>query len=156
MAKEGTYKSPVEIINRKARYEYHINATFEAGMMLTGTEVKSIRAGQAQINDAYCLFQGEELFLRNMHISEYKDGGPFNHEPRRVRKLLLKKNELKKLFRRSTEKGFTIIPLRIHISERGLIKCDVALVQGKKSFDKRETIKQKDVERDLERHKKVR
>lgn len=145
----------VEIKNRKARYEYHVIQSYEAGIVLTGTEVKSVREGKANINEAYCLFdKNNELWIKSMHISEYKLGYHYNHEPKRDRKLLLKKSELKKLFRRVMEKGNTIVPLRVYFSERGLVKIEIAAAQGKKSYDKRQTIKEKDMKRESGRFDK--
>ena len=146
----------IEIKNRKARFEYQIIQTYEAGIVLTGTEVKSVREGQANINEAYCLFdKNDELWIKRMHISEYKLGSFYNHEPKRDRKLLLKKSELKKLLRRVLEKGNTIIPLRVFFSERGLVKIEIATSQGKKSYDKRHSIKEKDMKREGDRYTKI-
>ncbi|MEP7196221.1 MAG: SsrA-binding protein SmpB [Saprospiraceae bacterium] len=142
--------STVEIVNRKATHLYFFDQTFEAGIVLSGTEVKSIREGKANLSDAYCVFDHHELYIRNMHISEYELGSS-NHDPKRPRKLLLKKTELHKLERKVTEKGNTIIPYRIYLSERGMIKIEIALATGKKSFDKRDSIKEKDQKREMER-----
>jgi len=144
----------VEIVNRKARFEYHFNDTFEAGIMLTGTEVKSIRAGNANLRDAYCLFDRHELFLKNMYIAPYKEGSYANHEPVRDRKLLMKKTELRKLLRRVEEKGMTLVPYRLYFNERGIAKLEIALAQGKKAYDKRESIKERDTKRELQRKDK--
>lgn len=143
-----------EIVNRKAKFEYHFLQEYEAGILLTGTEVKSIRQGKANLNDAYCLFQGGELYIHSMFIAEYDHGNRFNHETRRKRKLLLTKAELKKLHRRVTEKGLTIVPYRLFISERGIIKLDIALAQGKKSYSKRDTVKDRDMKREMDRQMK--
>ncbi|HFA50342.1 MAG TPA: SsrA-binding protein SmpB [Bacteroidetes bacterium] len=145
-----------EIINRKAKYEYHFHSKYEAGIMLQGTEIKSIRNGHVSLSDAYCLFKGEELFLKSMYIKEYENGTYANHETRRDRKLLLHKKELKKLLRRVKEKGFSIVPYRVYFSDRNLVKVEIALAQGKKAYDKRESIKAKDNKRDLDRLKKIR
>ena len=145
----------LEVTNRKARYQYQFIANYEAGIILTGTEIKSIRQGNVNLNDAYCTFKKGELFIQSMYIKEYKYATYFNHEPRRIRKLLLKKGELKKLEKRVKERGFTIVPYRLFISERGFAKIEVALAQGKKSFDKRNYIKEKDQKRDLARMKKM-
>ena len=139
------------IKNKKASYEYFLVEEFEAGMILTGTEVKSVRKGSASINEAYCIFQNGELYIRDMHIAEYVQGSYNNHEEKRMRKLLLKKSELKKLHKKVKEKGLSIVPVRIFFSARGLIKIVISLAKGKKSFDKRETIKRKDLKRDLDR-----
>lgn len=146
--------TPKEIVNRKAKFEYQLLQSFEAGIMLKGTEVKSLRLGEASISDAYCIFINGELFLKNLYIAEYDKGNINNHEPRRDRKLLLKKTELKKILRRSTEKGFTIVPYKIYFSERGFVKIEIYLAQGKRSYDKRQSIKEKDVKRDLDRTEK--
>ena len=143
----------MEIVNRKAKYEYEFLQTMEAGMQLTGTEVKSLRNGDANMGDAWCLFEQGELYIKNLHIGEYKHASNEQHAPLRMRKLLLHKAELRKLERRATEKGLTIVPYRIFFSESGYAKCEIALARGKKSFDKRESIKEKDVQRDLDRTK---
>ena len=155
MAKSSTKSTRVEISNRRAAFEYHFEQEYEAGIALTGTEIKSIRAGNANINDAYCIFENGELWIRNMYIAEYEYGTDNNHEPRRSRKLLLRKTELRKLDRRVREKGFTIIPYKLYLSDRGFAKLLIELATGKKSFDKRETIKARDDKRDLDRIKKI-
>ena len=119
--------------------------------MLKGTEVKSLRLGQANMSDAWCVFEDGELYLKQLHISDYEHAGMFQHESKGTRKLLLKKTELKKLERRVAEKGLTIIPYRIYFSERGHAKCEIWLAQGKKEFDKRNTIKDRDIKRDVDR-----
>ena len=146
----------VEIINRKAKFEYHFIDTYEAGIALKGTEIKSIRKGEVNLKDAYCIFQKGELYVKSMFIAEYKFGNIFNHETRRTRKLLLRRRELKKLEKKVKERGFTIVPFRLYLSDRGFAKLEIALAQGKKSFDKRQTIKEKDQKRDLARMKKIR
>lgn len=151
----GEPKKQVEIINRRAKFEYHFIDTYEAGIVLQGTEIKSIRRGQANLSDAYCFFKDGELFIKSMFISEYENGTYANHEPRRTRKLLLHRRELRKLERRVKEKGMTIVPYRLYISERGLVKLEIALSQGKRSFDKRQTIKDRDSQRELSRIKKI-
>lgn len=143
----------MEILNRKARHEYHMLQKMEAGIMLKGTEVKALRLGQASMSDAWCVFEGGELYLKNLHINEYEFASAFQHEVKASRKLLLKKSELKKLERKVAEKGLTIIPYRIYFSERGHAKCEIWLAQGKKEFDKRNTIKERDLQRDLDRHR---
>jgi len=141
-----------EIINRKAKFEYNFLQGYEAGLMLLGTEVKSLRKGEANLNDAYCIFNKKgELFLKSAYIAEYEYGNVNNHEPRRDRKMLLKKTELKKLERRSTEKGLTIVPYKLFFSERGFAKIEIFLSQGKKEYDKRNTIKDREAKRDLDR-----
>lgn len=150
-----TKEYDVEIINRKAGFEYRFLDTFEAGIMLHGTEVKSIRKGNANLRDAYCFFRKGELYIKSLFIAEYEHGNMFNHESRRTRKLLLKRRELGKLEKQLKEKGLTIVPVRLYINERGLAKLEIALAQGKKVYDKRESIKQKDVKRDMDRIKKM-
>ena len=141
----------VEIKNKKAAYEFFLVEKFTAGIALTGTEIKSIRNAKASIAEAYCAFDEEELFVKNMHISEYKYGTINNHEPKRPRKLLLNRKELKKLLVKTKERGFTIIPTLLFINEKGLAKLEIALAKGKKLYDKRDSIKQKDMARDQER-----
>ncbi|HNW75677.1 MAG TPA: SsrA-binding protein SmpB [Bacteroidales bacterium] len=142
----------ISIKNKKAHHEYFLLQEFTAGIQLTGTEIKSIRDGKASIVDGYCSFTGTELFVRNMHIAEYTMGTHYNHDPKRDRKLLLTKKELKKLLTKVKEKGLTIIPIELFINERGLAKLTIALAKGKHSYDKRETLKQKDISREIERH----
>jgi len=141
----------IEIKNKKARFHFDIEDTYVAGIQLTGTEIKSIRQGKASLVDSYCYFQGNELWVKGMHVAEYGHGTHYNHEPKRERKLLLRKNELRKLFRKKQEKGYTIVALRLFISERGWAKVEIGLGKGKKKYDKREEIKQKDLKRDMER-----
>ncbi|SEK66925.1 SsrA-binding protein SmpB [Parapedobacter koreensis] len=143
--------SDINIKNKKAFFEYHILDTYVAGIRLLGTEIKSIREGKANINDSFCSFFDDGLYIRNMHIAEYSHGSFYNHEAKRDRQLLLNKKELKKLKTKSEERGFTIIPLRMFISKRGFAKVEIALAQGKKDFDKRETIKERDTKRELDR-----
>jgi len=144
-----------EIKNKKASFEYEFLERYTAGIKLTGTEIKSIRAGKANLADAYCYFEKGELYVKGLHIAEYEWGNLNNHDPRRVRKLLLTKKELNKLFRRSQEKGLTIIAYRLWINERGWAKLDIALARGKKQYDKREDIKKKDLKREMDRHFKM-
>jgi len=143
--------SDINVKNKKAYFEYHILDKYIAGISLLGTEIKSIRAGKVNINDSFCSFLNDGLYIRNMHISEYSHGSFYNHEARRDRKLLLTNKELKKLLVKGEEKGFTIIPLRMFISDRGFAKLEIALAQGKKDFDKRETIKERENKRELDR-----
>ncbi len=147
-------KKNIEIINRKAAFGYFFRDTFEAGIVLRGTEIKSIRAGLVNLNDSFCYFSKGELLVRNLYIKEYDFGNQFNHEPRRARKLLLKKAELKKLEKKVKERGFTIIPYRLYMSERGFAKVEIMLAEGKKSFNKRQTIKDKDLKRETARQMK--
>ncbi len=151
MAKERV----IEIIKRKAKYEYHFLQELEAGIQLTGTEVKSVKAGNANLSDAYCMFKNGELYVKSMYIAPYDFGNVNNHEERRDRKLLLRKPELKKLEKKTKEKGFTVVPYRMYISERRKIKLEIILGQGKKSYDKRATIKDRENKRNLDRIKKA-
>ncbi|MBE0648752.1 MAG: SsrA-binding protein SmpB [Bacteroidales bacterium] len=141
----------ISIKNKRARYEYFLEQEVTAGIQLTGTEIKSIREGKASIADAYCTFTGEELFVRAMHIAEYTFGTHYNHEPKRDRKLLLTKRELKKLKTKVNERGYTIIPVVLFINDNGLAKLTIALAKGKHAYDKRETLKQKDIKREIDR-----
>ncbi len=143
----------MEIRNRSAYFEYFIDDKYTAGIMLLGTEVKSLRAGKANFNDSYCLFQNGELWIRSFHISEYSHGTVNNHEPLRDRKLLLSKRELKKWQNRlKKEKGYTIVPLRLFFNDKNLAKMEIGLGKGKKLHDKRETIKERDIEREMKRY----
>lgn len=143
--------SSVNIRNKKATFEFSILEKFTAGIKLLGTEIKSIRQGKANIGDSFCAFINNELYVRNMDISEYSHGSFYNHEAKRDRKLLLNKKEIKKLLIKGEDKGLTIVPLRIFINERGFAKMDIALAQGKKAFDKRETLKERDVKREMDK-----
>lgn len=148
--------SKLEILNRKASHDYHFHQSFEAGILLTGSEVKSIKEGNANLSDAYCAVEAGEVWLRNMHISEYKQSQDRDFNPKRPRKLLLNKSEIKKIERKISEKGFTLIPYKMYLSERGHIKLEVVIASGKKSYDKRESIREKDEKRSLERDYKLR
>ena len=141
----------MEIKNRSAYHEYFIDAKYEAGMVLQGTEVKAIRHGKVSFNDAYCLVHQGELWLKSLHIGEYEFGNLANHDPVRDRKLLLRKREISKIAAKLKEKGYTLVPLRIYLNEQALIKVEIGLAKGKKLHDKRESIKQKDVEREMKR-----
>ena len=141
----------INIKNKKAWHEFEILDKYIAGIQLYGTEIKAIREGKASLTDAYCVFEGEELWVK-MHIAEYVNGTYNNHDPRRDRKLLLTKRELRKLHRSYNIKGFTIVPLRLFINEKGLAKMEIALARGKKLYDKRQTLKQKDIQRDIDRN----
>lgn len=154
MAKEKK-RPKVEIVNRKAGYEYAFIQEYDAGIMLTGSEIKSIRGGNANLSDAYCLFEQGDLWVRNLYIAEYEHGTTSNHLARRNRKLLLRKSELRKLERGVKEKGSTIIPYKIYLSERGFAKVLIELARGKKEFDKRETIKGREEKRNMDRLNKV-
>lgn len=141
----------LNIKNKKAYFEYHILEKYVAGVKLLGTEIKSLRDGKANLNDAFCTFMDEQLYVRNMHIAEYSHGSFYNHEAKRDRILLLNKKELKKLKEKGEEKGYTIVPLAMFISDRGFAKLEIGLAQGKKTFDKRETMKERDSKIEMER-----
>jgi SsrA-binding protein len=152
--KKKGIKNP-QIVNRKAEHEFAFVKKYEAGMMLSGTEVKALREGMANLNDAFCYFIKDELYVKSMFIAEYANGNIYNHEARRLRKLLLRNAEIKVLVRRVAEKGLTIVPYRIYFNERGIAKLEICLAQGKKSFDKRDAIKERDNKRELDRLKKI-
>ena len=137
------------IRNKKASFEYFLLDKYTAGIQLMGTEVKSIRLLKASIADAFCVFDKGELYVRNMHISEYANIRHTNHEPMRDRKLLLNKNEINKILKSIKEKGLTIVPLNIQLSDNGLIKIEIAVAKGKKSYDKRESLKEKDIKKEM-------
>ena len=147
-------KSTVDIKNKKAYYLYEITEAYTAGIQLLGTEIKSIRQSKISFTDSYCIFIDNELWVKGLHISEYSYAGHYNHEAKRQRKLLLTKKELRKLQKKIKEKGFTIIPLRIFINEKGFAKLDIGLARGKRLYDKREDLKSRDNKRDLDRFKK--
>tara|TARA_B100000614_G_scaffold256609_1_gene275458 strand:+ start:360 stop:815 length:456 start_codon:yes stop_codon:yes gene_type:complete len=147
-------KDFINIKNRKASHEYEFIDKYVAGIALKGTEIKSIRNSQVNMSDSYCVFIVEELWIRNLHISEYVNGGYINHEPKRERKLLLKRTELEKIHGKVKTKGVTIIPLRLFVNEKGKAKVEIAVAKGKKIFDKRESLKEKDNKRNLDRIKK--
>ena len=144
--------SKIKIVaeNRKARHDYHIHETYEAGIVLTGTEVKSLRAGKANLKDSYARIENAEVMLHNMHISPYEQGNRFNHEPLRTRKLLLHRYEINKLIGKTKEKGFTLVPLKIYFT-RGKAKVELALASGKKLYDKREDMAERDARREMDR-----
>ena len=145
-------REPIKIVaeNRKARHDYFIDETYEAGISLVGTEVKSLRAGKVNLRDSFADVSGNEVFVRNMHISPYDKGNRFNHDPRRPRKLLLHRQEIKRLLGQTTQKGYTLIPLRVYF-KRGRAKVEVALARGKKLYDKREEIAKRDADREIAR-----
>lgn len=145
----------INIKNRKATFEYEILSKFTAGISLLGTEIKSIRNNKANISDAYCIFNNNELYVKNLHISEYPNSGYVNHEPKRDKKLLLNKQELQKLHTKVKEKGNSIVPLRLFINEKNKAKIEIALAKGKKIYDKRENIREKDLKRELDRKTKT-
>lgn len=144
----------VNILNKRAKFDYEILDRYSAGIVLTGTEIKSIRLGKASITESFCEFHEGELFVINSNIEEYLYGTHYNHKTKSERKLLLNKKELKKLFKDSDNKGLTIVPLRLFTNEKGLAKLDIALCRGKKNYDKRESLKEQDTKRDLDRIKK--
>lgn len=150
---KNRFSNDIQIKNRKASYEFEFVEKVEAGIMLKGTEIKSLREGKASIQEAYCYFKKGELFIKGMNISPYSQASFESHEMTRDRKLLLKKRELEKFKSKTEEKGLTIIPVKIYINSRGLAKLQIALAKGKKIHDKRESIKKKDQKRELERMK---
>ncbi len=141
----------MEILNRKARYDYEIEDTYEAGIVLTGTEIKSIRKGKANIKDSYVIIRNQEAYLINTHISLYEEGNRFNHEETRTRKLLLHKKEILKLRDKLEIEGYTIVPLKIYFS-KGRAKIQIGVAKGKKNYNKKETIKERDIKREQERY----
>ena len=147
-AKNQSIKSVAE--NRRARHDYHIHETFEAGIVLTGTEIKSLRGGRANLTDSYARIENGELYLISAHISPYDQGNRFNHEPRRNRKLLMHKSEILRLLGKTREKGYTLVPLKIYLSH-GLAKVELALASGKDLYDKRQSAAEKDAKREVER-----
>lgn len=144
-------KNTLNITNRKASHDYHFIQKYTAGIVLTGSEIKSIRAGNAHLTDAYCIITEGEIIVKGMFIGAYKEASHYNHEPLRDRKLLLNRQEIKKIRSKTAEKGLTLIPVRLFISDTGYAKLEIAVAQGKKSYDKREDIKKRDVGRDLKR-----
>ncbi len=145
------YFCRMEISNRKAYHDYFFEAKYIAGVVLSGTEVKSLRNGKASFIDSYCYFHRGELFVKNLHISEYSYGTYNNHQPMQERKLLLNKKELAKLESKTKEKGYSIIPLKLFLTEKGIFKMEIGLGKGKKSYDKREVIKERESDRDIKR-----
>lgn len=143
--------SSINIRNKRASFEYHLLEKYVAGIALAGSEIKSVREGTVSLKEAYCVFLNNELYIRQMNIARYRQASYNNHEPLRERKLLLNKKELKKLKKKVDEKGLTIIPLRMFINDRGLAKIEIAVAKGKKTYDKRESIKEKDQKRDIAR-----
>ncbi len=146
----------INILNKRARFDYEVIETFTAGIVLTGTEIKTIRLGKAQITESFCEFnEANELFAINTSIEEYAFGNQFNHKARTERKLLLNKRELKNLRRSVETKGLTIVPLKLFTNEKGMAKLEIGLCKGKKTYDKRESLKEQDTKRDLDRIKKA-
>ncbi|CAN5438453.1 SsrA-binding protein [soil metagenome] len=152
MSEKG--QQTINIVNRRSSFNYFISDTWEAGIMLTGTEIKSIREGKANLTDSYCFFKNEELWIKNLHISPYDHGSYSNHEPKRDRKLLLQKKQLLKIQSKTKEKGVTLIPVKLYLNERGFAKIEIGLARGKKLFDKRESLKQAEAKRDISREMK--
>ena len=144
----------INIKNKRARFEYQILDTFIAGIQLNGTEIKSIRLGKAIISDSFCTFKKDELWIRGMHITEYEFGTYANHEPKRERKLLLNRLELDKIQKKLKDQGLTIVPLRLFITEKGWAKLEIAIAKGKKLHDKRDSLKEKDTQRYIDRAKR--
>jgi SsrA-binding protein len=151
MAKSNRFEKIVNIKNKKASFEFEFIDTYVTGVMLKGTEIKSIRESKVSLTEAFCIFMDGELYIRQMHIAPYSMAASYNHEAVRDRKLLLKKKELEKLETKSAEKGLAIIPVRIFINDRGLAKLEIALARGKKTHDKRQDLKEKDAKRELQR-----
>lgn len=145
------FSSDINIKNKKASFNYEFIDVYEAGLQLLGTEIKSIREGKASIQEAYCAFKNDELFVINMNISPYTEASFTNHSPTRTRKLLLHKKELEKLFKKKKDNGLTIVPLKLFINSKGIAKLNIALAKGKKIHDKRETLKDKDAKRQMDR-----
>jgi SsrA-binding protein len=150
---EKRFSSDINIRNRQATFQYELLDKFIAGIALRGTEIKSIREGKVNLQDGYCYFSNGEIFTKGINITPYAQGTHYNHEAARERKLLMKKSELKKLESKVEEKGLALIPIRIFINERGLAKLEIALARGKKTHDKREGIKERDIKRELSRIK---
>ncbi len=144
-------QAPVNIKNKRATFDYELTDTYTAGIVLTGTEIKSIRLGKASLVDTFCYFNNGELWVKNMHIAEYSYGSYNNHTARRERKLLLTRKELEKLTRSTKEPGFTIVPVRMFINEKGLAKVVIALARGKKQYDKRQSLRERDDKREMAR-----
>ena len=147
------FRNDINIRNKKASFEYNFIDKYIAGIALMGSEIKSVRLGKVNLQDAYCTFQKGELYVKELHISPYSMAREINHEPKRERKLLLNRREINKLETKSKEKGLTIIPIRIFLNKRGLAKLEIALAKGKKLYDKREDIKEKDLKREMDRMK---
>ncbi|NOY37634.1 MAG: SsrA-binding protein SmpB [Chlorobi bacterium] len=145
------FENKINIRNKKASFLYEFIEKFTAGIVLTGTEIKSIRMGKANVADSYCFFRDHELWVRNMHIAEYDWGTYTNHDPYRERKLLLTRRELKRLEKKVNEKGLTIVVTRLFLNDKGLAKIEIALSRGKKEYDRREDIKRRDNKRNLDR-----
>jgi len=153
VAKKAKDPNNISIKNKKASFEYEFVDKYVAGIVLQGSEIKSIRDGKVNLQASYCVVKNEEVFVRELHISPYKQASYLNHDPKRERKLLLNKREISKLASKSQEKGLTIVPIRLYVNNKGLAKLEIALARGKKLHDKRHDIKEKDLKRDLEKIK---
>jgi SsrA-binding protein len=147
--KQERFAKQVVIKNRKAAHEFALTDQYSVGLVLKGSEIKSLREGKASLQESYCYFRNGELFIKQMNIKPYTNAGYINHEAQRDRKLLLTKSELKKIQSKSEEKGMSIVPVRLYINDRGLAKLDIALGKGKKLFDKRQDLKKKDLKREI-------
>lgn len=145
----------INIVNRRARFEYQLFDKYVAGIVLKGTEMKSLRLGKANVKEAFCVIDEGEVFIRNMHIAEYENASFYQHKSKADRKLLLNRKEIDKLEKKMNSKGFTIVPLRIYINDKGFAKVEIALAQGKKLYDKRQDLKEKDDKRAMDRLKKA-
>ena len=151
--KQQRFSNAINIRNRQAGFEYELLDKYTAGMVLTGTEIKSIREGKVNLQDGYCYINNGEFFVKGINITPYAEGTHYNHDATRERKLLLKKSEIKKLESKAEEKGYTLVPTRLFINERGLAKLEIAVARGKKLHDKRDSIKERDAKRELDRLK---
>lgn len=153
MGDKKQFSSNILVKNKKARFEYEWLDTFQAGLVLQGTEIKAIRLNKVNLQESYCYVSREEMFVRGLHIGQYELGTHYNHEEKRERKLLLKKQEIEKIKKKMEEKGLTIVPTKLYINARGLAKMEIALAKGKKIHDKRDSIKEKDMKRELSKMK---
>jgi SsrA-binding protein len=151
--KQQRFSNAINIRNRQAGFEYELLDKYTAGLVLTGTEIKSIREGKVNLQDGYCYINNGEFFVKGINITPYAEGTHYNHDATRERKLLLKRSEIRKLGSKAEEKGYTLVPTRLFINERGLAKLEIALARGKKLHDKRDSIKERDAKRELDRLK---
>lgn len=156
MAKKEKTPAKVNIRNKRATFDYEILETFTAGIVLYGTEIKSVRAGKASLSDSYCIVHDREMWVRNVYIAEYFFGSYNNHDARRERKLLLTRQEIRKIAARLKDVGITLIPIRLYLNERGLAKMTIGLAKGKKAYDKRASLREKDIKRELAATRKIR
>ncbi len=155
MADKKRFAKNITVKNKKASYEYTFLENYEAGIILQGTEIKSIREGKVSLQEAYCFIEEEEVFIKGMNISPYSQASFKNHEPTRVRKLLLSRREIDKIASKKDEKGLTLVPVKLYVTARGFAKIEIALAKGKKLYDKRESIKEKDQKRELKKIKLI-